>query len=93
MKVIVQHTVSDYSIWRPVFIAHGEKRRLHGATGHTILRAADNPNNVIIINNFATAEGAHAFAADPSLKDVMMSAGVTSAPQIWFCEETEHVRY
>ena len=92
-KVIVQHHVEDYDRWVPLFKEHGEVRRANGATGHTVHRAVDDPNLVIIVNDFATAEGAQAFMTDPSLKDVMARAGVDSAPQVWIVEEAESERY
>ena len=59
----------------------------------TIYRASDDPNTIVIVNDFATVEGARAFSTDPSLKDVMARAGVDSAPQVWICEEAESERY
>ncbi|MGZ5307333.1 MAG: cyclase [Actinomycetota bacterium] len=93
MKVIVQHHVEDYDRWYPVFKEHGEIRRSHGATGHSILRATDDPNTLVIVNEFSTAEGARAFATDPSLPAVMQRAGVDGAPQVWICDEEESETY
>jgi voltage-gated potassium channel Kch len=92
-KAIVQHHVEDYDRWYPVFKEHGEIRRSHGATGHAILRATDDPNTLVIVNDFSTVEGARAFATDPSLPDVMQRAGVDGAPQVWICEEEESETY
>ena len=92
-KAIVQHHVEDYDRWYPAFKEHGEVRRANGATGHAIYRASDDPNTIVIVNDFATVEGARAFSTDPSLKDVMARAGVDSAPQVWICEEAESERY
>jgi len=93
VKVIVQHHVSDYDRWYPVFTEHGAVRRQHGATGHSIYREATDPNTVVIVNEFATLEGAKAFAQDPSLPEVMQRAGVDGAPQIWMVNEAESKRY
>lgn len=92
-KAIVQHHVEDYDRWYPVFKEHGEVRRQHGATGHTIYRASDDPNALVIVNDFASVEEARAFSTDPSLKDAMSRAGVDSAPQVWICDEAESERY
>jgi hypothetical protein len=93
VKVIVQHHVSDYDRWYPVFTEHGTVRRRHGATGHSIYREATDPNSIVIVNEFATLEGARAFAQDPSLPEVMQRAGVDGAPQIWMVNEAESKRY
>jgi hypothetical protein len=93
VKVIVQHHVSDYDRWYPVFTEHGAVRRQHGATGHSINRDVTDPNTIVIVNDFATLAGAQAFAQDPSLPDVMQRAGVDGPPQIWMVNEAESKRY
>jgi hypothetical protein len=92
-KVIVQHHVVDYDKWFAVFTEHGAVRRRHGATGHAVSRAIDDPNSIVIVNDFATLAGAQAFAADPSLPEVMHDAGVDGAPQVWITEEASTVAY
>ena len=92
-KVIVQHHVEDFDRWYPVFKEHGEVRRGHGATGHTLNRGVDDPNLIVIANEFATVEGARAFLTDPGLKEVMAKAGVDSEPQVWVVEEAESEKY
>jgi hypothetical protein len=92
-KVIVQHEVADYDRWLPVFQEHETVRRQHGATGHSISRDAANPNNLVVVSEFASLEGARGFAADPSLPTVMAKAGVTGHPQVWIVDEAESRRY
>jgi hypothetical protein len=92
-RVIVQHDVADYDRWLPVFEGHEPVRRKHGATGHSINRAAGSPNTVIIVNDFATLDGARGFATDPSLPGVMAQAGVTGHPQVWIVDEAESRTY
>ncbi len=92
-KVFVQHHVTDYDRWYPVFTEHGDVRRRHGATGHSINRELADPNSVLIVNEFATLEGARAFAQDPSLPGVMARAGVDGPPQVWIVEEAEAAQY
>jgi hypothetical protein len=92
-KVIVQHHVADYDRWFAVFTEHGEVRRKHGATGHTVTRSVADPNAIVIVNDFATLAGAQAFATDPSLPEAMGRAGVDGAPQVWITEEASVVAY
>ncbi len=93
VKAIVQHHVADYDRWYPVFTEHGEVRRKYGATGHSINRGVDDSNSIVIVNDFATLEGARSFATDPSLPEVMHRAGVDSAPNVWIVDEAEAERY
>ena len=93
VKVIVQHHVSDYDRWYPVFTEHEAVRRRHGATGHSVHRAVSDPNTVVIVNDFATLEGALAFTQDPSLPAAMERGGVDGAPQVWIVNEAETKAY
>jgi hypothetical protein len=92
-KVIVQHHVADYERWYPVFTDHGDVRRQHGATGHSINRELADPNSVVIVNDFASLEGARSFSQDPSLPAAMARGGVEGTPQVWIVEEAETARY
>jgi len=92
-KVIVQHHVADYDRWFPVFIEHGEVRRRHGATGHSVNRAVADPNTLVIVNDFATLAGAQAFTQDPSLPAAMAQSGVDGAPQVWIVDEADAATY
>jgi hypothetical protein len=92
-KVIVQHRVADYDRWYPAFTEHETIRRQYGATGHSISRDVADPNSLVIVNDFATLEGARAFSQDPSLPAAMEQGGVEGPPQVWIAEEAEAKRY
>lgn len=92
-KTIVQHRVVDYDRWFPVFSEHEAVRRQHGATGYSVNRSVADPNSLVIINDFATLEGARAFSQDPSLPAAMERGGVDGAPQVWIVEEADARRY
>lgn len=91
--VHVQHRVESYDAWRPLFDEHRRVREQHGATGHRLYKVADDPNNIVIVNEFESAEGAKAFAADPSLREIMGRAGVMGPPQVLFLDEPEVLSY
>ena len=86
----VRHTVQDFDVWKAAFDAHAATRRGHGATGHRVLRDG---HDILVLIDFDDQEQAGAFTADPSLKEAMADAGVTSAPDITIREETEGLRY
>ena len=93
IKVIVQHHVADYDRWYPVFAEHESVRRGYGATGHSISREVTDPNSIVVVNSFATLEGAEAFKQDPSLPAVMARGGVDGPPQVWIADEAETATY
>jgi hypothetical protein len=43
----------------------------------------DNPNDVVVTHDFASAEQAKAFLASNDLNKAMQKAGVKGTPQIW----------
>jgi len=92
-KVIVQHHVADYDRWHQVFTEHEDIRRRHGATGHSLNREVADRNTIVIVNEFATLEGAQAFSQDPSLPAAMERGGVDGPPQVWIVDEAEAKRY
>jgi hypothetical protein len=92
-KVIVQHHVTDYDRWIVAFNEHRATREAHGATGHSVNRAAADPNTIVIVNDFATLEGAVAFTQDPSLPAAMARGGVDGAPQVWIMNEADAAAY
>jgi hypothetical protein len=92
-RVIVQHHVTDYDRWIAVFNEHQAVRQSHGATGHSVNRVASDPNTIVIVNDFATLEGALAFAQDPSLPAAMAKGGVDGAPQVWIANEVDAAAY
>jgi hypothetical protein len=92
-KVIIAHHVADYDRWLPVFLAHGDARRAAGATGHAVCRDPKDPNSVVIVNDFATLEGAIAFTQDASLPGAMAAGGVEGAPTVYVVSESDVASY
>ncbi len=91
--VAVRHGVEDYDKWKLVFDEHRANRESHGALGHTLLIASDEPGTQLIINEFPTRADADAFASDPSLPEAMSRAGVVGVPRIEVYELAERVQY
>ena len=87
--MIVQHTVTDYDAWRPLFDEHSAVRDAHGCRSTAVFRSVDDPNAVTVIMEYPSVADAQAFGADPSLKDAMANGGVVGAPQISLLESTE----
>jgi quinol monooxygenase YgiN len=93
ITLVVQHTVRDYDAWKPLFDEHESVRAKYGATGHTIYRDADNPNDVTVFNRFESRERAEEFSRDPSLKEAMERGGVISEPRIMWVIEADSATY
>ncbi|MEP7055565.1 MAG: cyclase [Actinomycetota bacterium] len=90
ITALVRHAVEDYDTWKPGFDGHEATRRLHGATGHRLMRDG---NNVTVLVDFPDRQAADGFIADPSLQDVMTKFGVIGAPEVSFLDPAEEITY
>ena len=91
--LVVHHRVADYDAWKPVFDEHESVRRDHGEIEHRVYRDINDPNRIIVHNDFPSAEAAQAFLDDPSLKEAMARAGVEGEPGVSFIERVEQKDY
>ena len=82
VRVFVEHEVADYAAWRKVYNAFGSMQRKMGVTFQAVYQSVDNPNDVVVIHDFATVEKAKAFLASEDLKSAMQKAGVKGSPHI-----------
>ncbi|MBZ9672447.1 cyclase [Mesorhizobium sp. B3-2-1] len=81
--LFVRHTVSDYEAWRKVYDGFAPVQKANGVKAEAVYQAADNPNDVTVTHDFASAAEAQAFIKNPKLKEAMASAGVVGAPTMW----------
>ena len=93
MLLIVQHKVLDYDAWKSVFDGHEGARASYGGQGHTIYRAADDPNDLTLLLRYESRERAGEFMSDPSLREAMEKGGVISEPHFQWLEEAEAASY
>jgi quinol monooxygenase YgiN len=82
-RVFVHHEVADYAAWRKAYNAFAPMRRKFGVTAQAVYQSVDNPNDVVVTHDFASADQAKAFVASDELKAAMQKAGVKGAPQVW----------
>jgi hypothetical protein len=78
----VHHRVRDYEAWKRVFDEREEVRRSHGQLEHRIYHPLGDPLQLVVHNDFPTAQAAESFGADPSLPEAMQRAGVEGEPGI-----------
>ncbi|HVO02775.1 MAG TPA: hypothetical protein VMT54_11270 [Candidatus Cybelea sp.] len=85
--LFVRHTVKDYAAWRKIYDGAGPIQKQHGVTKEAVYQSADNPNDVTVTHDFATAAAAKAFMALPELKQAMQKGGVVGAPTFWIANK------
>ncbi len=88
-QMIVHHTIDDFDKWKSVFDEHASERARSGSRSYQLLRASDNPNELLIIFDWDSQDRAENFAESVGLKEAMVQAGVISEPHIHFWEEVE----
>lgn len=87
VRLLIRHPVADYDAWRRAEDAFDDERRAMGALAHTVYQSLDDPNDITVAVDFATAHAAQAFAASPRLRERMAVAGVAGAPELWVVTE------
>lgn len=85
ISLVVRFRAPDYARMKRAFDDIQPLRERHGARGHRILRLADDPQDYIVIIDFASFGGAQGFTKDPLLLNAIDAAGIEGG--------AHHVRY
>jgi len=85
---IATHPVRDFEAWKAIFDQFEPIRKEAGERSAVVLRHADDPNMVTIINTWDSIEATQAFLNREELKAGMAEAGVTAPPTMIFANET-----
>jgi hypothetical protein len=91
VMLAVQHRVQDYNVWKKVF--DSVPPREGGAKFHRINRMVGDPNMILVVAGFESAEKAEAFGRDSGLGEAMTRSGVVGEPRIEMYEELESIQY
>jgi quinol monooxygenase YgiN len=84
---ITSHPVKDFDTWKSMFDQFESIRKEGGELSAVVLRHADDPNMVTVINTWDTIDTAQAFFSREELKSVMGEAGVTAPPTFVLANE------
>ena len=79
---IATHPVKDFNAWKAIFDQFEPIRKEAGERSAVVLRHADAPNMVTIINTWESIEAFQALFNREELKAGMAEAGVTAPPTI-----------
>jgi quinol monooxygenase YgiN len=89
VMTVFLHRVKDYSGWRKVYDEFEPVQKQGGVLAQSVYQAKDDPNNVLVLHNFANITNAESFLANPALKAAMQRAGVEGTPRIEIFEEAK----
>ncbi len=83
VRLVVRHVVTDYAAWRKVYDSVAPMQKKGGVTAQAVYQAADDPNDVTVTHDFATADKAKAFLGSDDLKAALAKSGVKGEPKAW----------
>ncbi len=84
--LLVRTKVKDVAKWKALFDQHGEARRQSGSKGGYFFRNVSNPNETIFLLEWDNLQNAQRFAASDGAKAVLVSAGLTDQPDVFFLD-------
>ena len=84
---IATHPVRDFDAWKAIFDQFEPIRKEAGERSAVVLRHADDPNMVTVINTWVSIEAFQALFNREELKARMAEAGVTAPPTITIANE------
>lgn len=72
----VLHRVADYDAWRRGHDRVHDVQRELGGDGPAVYTAEDDPNNLLVMQEFRSSQEAHSLFENPHNREVMQYAGV-----------------
>ncbi len=83
-NLTIHHKVKDYAAWRKGYDEHEKSRNSAGITNGKVFRSAEDPNDVLILQDVADVAQARAWLGGADLKAAMEKAGVVGAHSVRF---------
>jgi hypothetical protein len=83
-NVTVHIKVKDYAAWRTAYDGHEKSRLSAGITNGRVFRRAEDPNDVVILQDVADVPKARTWFGSEDLKALMQKSGVLGSPSIRF---------
>ncbi|MFC6733421.1 MULTISPECIES: hypothetical protein [unclassified Haladaptatus] len=88
--MLIHHRVKDYPTWKKVFDEHAETRKQAGERSHELFCSGEDQNDITILMDFESEDGARSFAESDDLRQTMERAGVVGKPEITYLDHMEH---
>jgi len=83
-NLTVHFKVKDFNAWRTSYDANAKNRTSAGITNSKVFRSADDPNEVVILQDVADVAKARTWLGSEDLKAAMQKSGVIGSPSIRF---------
>jgi hypothetical protein len=76
--------VKDFNAWRTSYQANDKGRASAGITNGRVFRSADDPNEVVVLQDVADVAKARTWLGSDDMKATMQRNGVIGSPNIRF---------
>ncbi len=76
--------VKDFNAWRTSYNGNEKNRVSAGITNGRVFRSADDPNDVVLLQDVADVSKARTWLRSPEMKTMMEKSGVLGSPSIRF---------
>ena len=83
-NLTIHHKVTDYTAWRKGYDAQEQSRRSAGLTNGRVFRSAEDPNDVVVLQDVTDVAKARSWVGSEDLKAAMQKSGVIGSPTIRF---------
>jgi hypothetical protein len=83
-NLTVHFKVKDFGAWRTSYNGHEKERTSAGITNGRVFRSADDPNEVVILQDVADVSKARTWLTSYEMKSVMEKSGILGLPTIRF---------
>ena len=76
--------VKDFNTWRTSYNGNEKGRQSAGITNGRVFRSADDPNEVVILQDVADVAKARTWFSSDEMKAAMQKSGVVGSPTVRF---------
>ncbi len=77
--MLVHHRVADFDVWKAGYDDFRAQQREAGVRHHHVWRSRSDPNTVVVVHTFDSADAAESFLKRPDLEQRMSELGVDAS--------------
>jgi hypothetical protein len=85
-NLTVHFKVKDFNAWRAGYNGHENSRVSAGVTNGRVFRSADDPNDIVVLQDVADVSRARTWWGSEDMKAELQKSGVIGSPSIRFAE-------
>lgn len=85
-KLIMNHKTDDFNKWKVVFDSLDPVRKKYGNSGISVYRGHSDPNDLVIVSQWGSADQAKAYSQSPELKEAMKQGGIVGESKTYFVD-------